>query len=243
MSEQYDNIAKQYRNSKKRIFYKITDYSIKNKLGDISGLDILDLACGEGYITRQLKNLGAKNVIGVDISSEMIKLAKKQEQNKPKGIKYICSPVQDLGKIGKFDIITGVFLLHYATSKKELFAFCKTISDNLKPDGRFIGANSLGIKKRLYNNFKNYDVEYIIPTKIQDGQKFKLVVNYGWQKIEIAMYHYSRKLYNEILKKSGFRKIKWSNFIIPPEIVQNKQAGHWKIFDKIAYEGILCCTK
>jgi len=47
-------------------------------LGDISNCDVLDLACGEGYYTRIIRELvSSKNqVFGVDISEDMIELAK-----------------------------------------------------------------------------------------------------------------------------------------------------------------------
>lgn len=45
--------------------------------GDVKDKTIVDAGCGEGYITRILKEKGAK-VIGVDISSKMINTARKQ---------------------------------------------------------------------------------------------------------------------------------------------------------------------
>jgi ubiquinone/menaquinone biosynthesis C-methylase UbiE len=45
-------------------------------LGDISGKDVLDLACGEGFFTRLIKQKTTGKVYGVDISENMISLAK-----------------------------------------------------------------------------------------------------------------------------------------------------------------------
>jgi len=47
-------------------------------LGDISNCDVLDLACGEGYYTRIIRKMVApqNKVFGVDISEDMIELAK-----------------------------------------------------------------------------------------------------------------------------------------------------------------------
>jgi 2-polyprenyl-3-methyl-5-hydroxy-6-metoxy-1,4-benzoquinol methylase len=42
--------------------------------------------CGEGFYTRRIKRKGAGTVVGVDISEEMIRLAKQQEQNHPLGV-------------------------------------------------------------------------------------------------------------------------------------------------------------
>ena len=50
------------------------------------------LACGCGYYTRRLKQHGVARVIGVDISSEMIRLAREHEQKEPLGGPSIWSP-------------------------------------------------------------------------------------------------------------------------------------------------------
>ena len=43
------------------------------------------MACGSGYYTRKLKQMGAGDTIGVDISEEMIKEARKIELEEPLG--------------------------------------------------------------------------------------------------------------------------------------------------------------
>lgn len=243
MQNQYDSIAVEYQNIKKRFLYKIVDYSLKNALGRINSLNILDLACGDGYVTRQLKSYGANKVIGVDGSKEMIKLAKLSEKHSPLGIKYICSPVQNLGYVDKFDLVTGIFLLHYAKNKNELFQMCKVISENLKNNGRFIGANNKGLKKNLFNDFSKYDFKYVVDDNIKDGQEFKLIVEFENNITKISMYHYSRKTYNKILQEAGFKNIQWLNFLLPPEAVSNPKYRKWNSFGKISAECLLICGK
>jgi 2-polyprenyl-3-methyl-5-hydroxy-6-metoxy-1,4-benzoquinol methylase len=76
----------------------------------------MDLACGFTFSTRLLKQHGAAQVIGVDISPEMIRLATQQEQAEPLGITYqVCDSVV-LPRLGPFDLVTAVYLLNYATS-------------------------------------------------------------------------------------------------------------------------------
>jgi SAM-dependent methyltransferase len=63
-------------------------------VGALDGKSVLDLACGFGFYTRLLKQHGAAQVLGVDISPEMIHLAYQQEQAAPLGITYqICDAV------------------------------------------------------------------------------------------------------------------------------------------------------
>ena len=56
-------------------------------LPDIAGLEILDLGCGEGENTRRLARAGAR-MSGIDLSTEMIALAREAEAAQPLGIGY-----------------------------------------------------------------------------------------------------------------------------------------------------------
>lgn len=56
-------------------------------LPDISGLNGLDIGCGEGYNTRIAAKKGAK-LTAIDISEVFIKYAKETEQQQSLGIEY-----------------------------------------------------------------------------------------------------------------------------------------------------------
>lgn len=80
--------------------YSLAKKYCKNKI-------ILDIACGEGYGTRLLKNWGAKKVVGLDISEESVKQANKEFSEK--GIDYIVHDATDLScfKDNTFDMIVS----------------------------------------------------------------------------------------------------------------------------------------
>ena len=132
---QYDEIAERYNKVKSSFIitrhYHFTAYTLQRLLGDISGKSVLDLACGEGLYTRQLKLMGASHTVGVDASEEMIKLARKQEAQAPLGIEYILSDAQDLGKIGEFDVVIAVYLFHYSPTKEQLLKMCQTVYETI----------------------------------------------------------------------------------------------------------------
>lgn len=56
-------------------------------LPDVSGLQGLDLGCGEGYNTRLLAERGAK-VTAIDVSETFIRHAREAEDAEPLGIEY-----------------------------------------------------------------------------------------------------------------------------------------------------------
>ena len=70
---------------------------------------VLDVGCGEGYLTHRMSICGHK-VVGVDISGELIKLAK-QKYPQLNFIKASASTISTKVK-GRFDIIISNFAVH-----------------------------------------------------------------------------------------------------------------------------------
>ena len=137
MSTEYDKIARAYQQSKTLVFRECIEwYSYRRLLGDVSGLKILDLACGEGFYSRRVKLLGAAKVLGVDVSAKMIDLARQQENALPLDIEYVVADAGQQKIFGVFDMVIASYLLNYARSRQELLAFCRTIAANLKPSAR-----------------------------------------------------------------------------------------------------------
>lgn len=64
-------------------------------LGDISGLSVVDLGCGEGVTCRALLERGARSVTGVDISPVMIEAARSEQSSGSAPIDYVVSSFSD----------------------------------------------------------------------------------------------------------------------------------------------------
>lgn len=84
--------------------------------------NVLDIGCGNGFITKRLPG---KNIIGVDISEKAIKQAKKHNAKGSKKITYFAGDFFNLTtilKTKKFDliIITGVLYPQYIGKAKIL---------------------------------------------------------------------------------------------------------------------------
>src|SRR5262245_8728546 len=113
-------------------------YTFFRMVGALDGKRVLDLACGFGFYTRLLKQHGAAQVLGIDISPEMIRLAHQQEQAEPLGITYQVGDAVTLPQLGPFDLVTAVYLLDYATSKEQLRGMYRSAYANLVAGGRFV---------------------------------------------------------------------------------------------------------
>ena len=121
---------------------------LSNTLTDIrptwSNAAVLDLACGTGYGLRLAKSLGFTTLTGVDISSQMLELAKMTSGKEVELYHADCSkPLSDVsglsGKEGSFDLVLGLWLLNYAESKEAMKGMWANISTYLEPGGHFVG--------------------------------------------------------------------------------------------------------
>jgi SAM-dependent methyltransferase len=114
-------------------------------LGDVASKNVLDLACGEGHYTRWLKtSKHAKQVVGVDLAPDMIKLAQSQEEQNPLGLTYICSDASELQLDSKqaIDLVFAAYLLNYAGSFEDLVQMLTMVFNLLPPAGRFVCINN-----------------------------------------------------------------------------------------------------
>jgi SAM-dependent methyltransferase len=139
---EYDDIAAEYAASKQLPFRIVVEAPTLFRLaGDVAGLDILDLACGEGTYSRAFARRGAKSVMGIDLSDAMVERARGIERDAPLGTSYRQGDAASLGKVGAFDLVLTSYLFNYAQTPEQLAAFARTVQANLKPGGRLIGIN------------------------------------------------------------------------------------------------------
>ena len=80
MTTNYDPIAEQYKRSKQQPWRTFIEcFTLMELIGDPRGMAVLDVACGEGFYTRMLRQRGAARVTGIDLSRGMVDLARRQE--------------------------------------------------------------------------------------------------------------------------------------------------------------------
>ena len=138
---EYDDIAKEYAASKQLPFRIIVEApTLFGLVGDVRGLAVLDLPCGDGTYSRALARRGAGSVLGVDLSEAMIERARTIEKEAPQ-VSYRVGDAADLGVVGAFDLVVASYLFNYAQTREQLLAFARTVRANLKPDGRLVGMN------------------------------------------------------------------------------------------------------
>jgi SAM-dependent methyltransferase len=113
---------------------------IKKIMGDIgfSGTDIMDLGCGTGEILMRLANDRYK-VVGVDISPEMLLVAREKIDESRLEIPLVNQDMTELHLPVEVDLVLSLFdTVNYLTDIEELDTAFENINKHLAPGGFFI---------------------------------------------------------------------------------------------------------
>lgn len=131
-------------------FYKDKDYRgeaqiVKNFLDNYSGREkykVLDLGCGTGAHDIELaKYVGESkiNITGIDISSQMIQIAKQSAQRENCNINFEVADIRDYSTEQKYDAVVSLFhVMSYQNSNSDFLKALSTAKSALKKDGIFI---------------------------------------------------------------------------------------------------------
>lgn len=191
-------------------------------VGDITGKAVLDFGCGNGRFTSRLKSLGAKKVIGVDISPSMINLAKQGDLNSH--VEYHANPDNSLSFLANnsVDVVMANLVFMMSPSREEIAKAMKEIHRVLKQGGTFAylithpafierGAHDY---RNEFNGSFNYTVE---------GKPYKFILRKadGTEVDEdFYDYHYMLSTYLNTTINSGFSLFHIEEVSYPDEIIK-----------------------
>ena len=175
---------------------------IKAMLPALDNLSIIDLGCGNGTMSKYFIDQGAKYVLGLDVSHNMINEAK--EVNNDKKIDYEVLPMEQLSTLkNKFDIVYSSLAFHYIEDFDKLI---KDISLLLNKDGMLIFSQehplvtatilSEGQEKKTQINNKRY---YYLSDYNNNSKRIV-----KWNDEDIVKYHRNFSFIINTLIKYGF---------------------------------------
>ncbi len=152
---------------------------------------ILDIGCGDGYLTQKLSGLVPQGyALGIDASKGMIETAKKSESGN------LSFRIEDINKIqfkNEFDVIFSNATLHWIKNHKKLLSNCfRALKNNGYIRFNFAGQGNCSFFYKVIKEvltlkdyqkyFKNFEWPWYMPD-INDYKK--LVINSSFRNIQI----------------------------------------------------------
>lgn len=103
-------------------------------LGDVTGRDVLDAACGPGLYIEELTRRGAR-VVGCDASSAMVELARSRVGAAAELRAHSLEAPLDWLADASMDVVLCALALHYVTDRE---LFLREAHRVLRPDGSLV---------------------------------------------------------------------------------------------------------
>lgn len=150
----------------------------------------LDLGVGPGQTTQYLSKLGIQDIIGTDLSPEMVKIAKQLSPN----IHFEVANMLDLVYTdNKFRVITAFYaIVHF--NYDEITQALSEIYRILEPKGQFLFSFHVGVEEHHLKEFLEQDVDirfyYFELDKIleiahqQDFKSIETIIRYPYLNVE-----------------------------------------------------------
>lgn len=237
----YDAIARKYAHiAGRELLQRYAIYpSFDEAIGNVTDLSVLDLACGEGLVARAMAAAGASKVIGIDLSAEMIKIARERH---PAGspIQYRQGRLGRLGAIDQFDRLTVGFGFHYAGDIFELHRMARDAARNLKPGGILVSANSNPFtldKPELANRFGP------LPSfPRSEGDPMRWTLSFDGVEVSFTNFFWKPETYERAFRTAGFT-VEWLPVRPTEEAIQLLGEEYWRDFLAAPSVVLLKCVK
>jgi len=133
---------------------RLEDRFLIDELRSIRHGDLLDIGCGKGQRCLMFSKIIKGNILGIDYSENMIRIAKKSESTR---VKFEHTDIFSFDSRKRFDIITSCRCIINTPTDQGQMAIIKKIESLLKPSGHLIlversrqGLDSLnGLRKKI----------------------------------------------------------------------------------------------
>ncbi|MFI2608465.1 class I SAM-dependent methyltransferase [Kitasatospora sp. NPDC018619] len=210
--QQYDGIGEAFEGFKALPLTRYGEVpSFLGLVGDVRGRSVLDLACGTGFYSREFRRRGAIDVLGVDISTEMIAAARAIERRDPLGVRYEVGDVAELRPLDRrFDLALAVQCLNYAEDVAAMERMCRAVHRSLVPGGE------------LFVLAQNPDYRFDCPSleaygfrceptgeEGETGPRVRVTALLDPQPITILTAAPRREVYERSLRAAGFTGLEW----------------------------------
>ncbi|MGW1148570.1 class I SAM-dependent methyltransferase [Streptomyces sp. NPDC002454] len=230
-ANQYEAIGDKYRSFKDASTRESPEQAhVAELLGDVSGLRVLDLGCGHGHYTRYVKGLGAERVTGVDLSPEMVRLARESLPEDATGIDFRVGDAADLGAIGEFDVVMAVWLFPYTESVAALKGMMATVAGNLVPGGRLVAVTAHHSFDPERQDWEPHGLRVLSHTTLPRRHRMTAALLAPRGEIVVESSLWEEDVYAEAAREAGLSVPRWSVPDIPESSLRERGPEHWDVF-------------
>jgi SAM-dependent methyltransferase len=209
----YNQLANQYKKAKEQPWRtRIELFSLMNLIGDLAGKKVIDVACGDGWLTRELRKAGASEVVGIE---------------------YRVQDARGTGPQEEFDLSVSNWLLVYAHNRDELGVMCRGLARQIKSGGRFV---TLTTNPELYTwqsqppDYRKYGFEARLPESTYEGAPVVLTVHLDEESIAIEDYFLPIEAHELALRDAGFRDVAFHKVKLSPGPQAREEGDYWDHF-------------
>ncbi len=250
MATDYDELGSHYLLIKALPWKRFSEsYTFFKAVGPVRGLRLIDVACGDGFYSRQLRDAGA-DVVGVDVSKEMIRLAREREVRERKGIRYEVCDAADLVRFAeraglqRFDIAVAQWLLDYADTRDTLRRMCRSLARVVRPGGRFVHLG--GCFDSLFGHpeeFARYGVQLEVLESHGDGSRCRWTVSRAGESVSAENTMWTPPTITAELELAGFTDVEWPRAQISPDGVAEMGEDYWAAYLEHPYHAVTRATR
>ncbi len=194
--------------------------------GDLAGLHILDLGCGDGTFGLTAQAAGCASYTGVDGSSVMIERARRTLADTSATV--VHGDIEDLGTgdlgtadpgsaglgtadlDGRFDLVASRLALHYI---EDLAPVMTTARSMLRPDGRFVITVVHPVISSHDDGVDGLRTSWTVDDYFRAGARQR-----QWFGATVTWYHRPVEHYTAALTNAGFDLIALSEAAPVPEL-------------------------
>ncbi|MEO1451404.1 MAG: class I SAM-dependent methyltransferase [Bacteroidota bacterium] len=189
---------------------------IDELIGSVSGLNILDIGCGDGRYGAELMQKGAVHYTGIDSSTRMIQRAASLHQEP--AMTFEVEMVEGyVYPTASFDLVLSRLVLHYVADLQSVF---QQIYQSLRPGGRFVASVEHPVITSCYEAYhqpgKRQD--WIVDRYFEPGPRKN-----QWLGQEVIKYHLPLEQYLQQLNDVGFRLLHVRESAPRPELFADQQ--------------------
>ena len=137
----------------------LIDPPLLRLIGEVSGTRLLDLACGNGYLSRRFARQGAA-VTALDANEPLIERARAREAQEPLSITYHVADAAHLWMLedGTFDLVVcNMGLMNIENAAGAI----QEVARVLRPKGRFVASLSHPCFDKV--DTSGWEIEHIYP--------------------------------------------------------------------------------